>query len=200
MKNQDTMKSKSLILSSTSPYRRNLLDQRGISYQAIAPLCDEEQLKDPSLSAQELTIKLAKAKAESLISLYPQNYIIGADQVLSFKNKIFGKPKTKEKALEQLKLLQGETHQLVTSLFLYAPHKTWTHTEIVQLTMHPWSTEELKSYIELDLPLDCAGSYKLEKKGLILFSEIIAQDYESIIGLPLLNLLKILKEDGYNFF
>ncbi len=190
---------KNLILASTSPYRRMLLDQHGIPYQAVAPLCDEESIKDPTLNAQDLTLKLAKAKAESLKSQFPHDYIIGSDQVLSFKNFIFGKPKTKEKALEQLMQLQGETHQLVTSLFVQAPHKSWSHIEIVSLTMHSWTEQELTKYIESDLPLDCAGSYKLEKKGLLLFKKIIAEDYESIIGLPLLKLIHFLKDDGYQF-
>jgi len=189
-----------LILASTSPYRKMLLDARGIVYKAVAPMCDEDALKDPQLDALALTQKLAQAKAESLKPLYPQAYIIGSDQVLSFNNKIYGKPKTKEKALAQLLELQGKTHHLVTSLCLSSPQKTWIHTETVALTMHPWSQAELELYINADMPLDCAGSYKLEKKGLLLFKEIQAQDYESIIGLPLLKLFSILKGEGFTFF
>lgn len=189
-----------LILASTSPYRKKLLDTRGIPFKAIAPLCNEDGLKDPLLDAIALTQKLAKAKAESLKENFPNAYIIGSDQVLSFNTKIFGKPKTKKQALSQLLELQNHTHELVTSLYVHAPHHQWLHTERVSLTMHPWTSSELEAYIEADLPLDCAGSYKLEQKGLILFKEIHAQDYESIIGLPLLKLFSILKEAGFSFF
>jgi len=189
-----------LILASTSPYRKMLLDARGVKYTAIAPLCNEDELKDPNLDAVTLTQKLAAAKSESLKELYPKAYIIGSDQVLSFNNKIYGKPKTKERALAQLLELQGNTHELITSLHVYSAHRQWLHTEHVSLTMDNWKQSELEAYIDSDLPLDCAGSYKLEKKGLILFKEIKAADYESIIGLPLLKLFSILKEEGFNLF
>jgi septum formation protein len=186
-----------LILASTSPYRRQLLEARQVPFKAVAPLCDEDQLKDPNLSGTDLTRKLAQAKAESLKALYPNAYIIGSDQVLEFEGAIFGKPKTKERALEQLLSLQGKTHQLVTSLYIHAPHRAWAHTEVVSLVMRTWSEAELRRYIEADLPLDCAGSYKLEKKGLLLFEEIHAHDYESIIGLPLLKLFSILRDEQF---
>lgn len=192
--------SKHLILASTSPYRKMLLDSRGLSFEAVAPLCDEDALKDPDLDAQALTRKLAQAKAESLKEKYPEAYIIGSDQVLEHNGLIFGKPKTKERALDQLMLLQGKSHRLVTSLCVHSPHKQWLHTEVVTLTMHSWTESELRHYVEADLPLDCAGSYKLEKRGLLLFKTIEAHDYESIIGLPLLKLFSILKEEGYPLF
>jgi septum formation protein len=189
-----------LILASTSPYRKMLLEARGIPFLASAPTCDEDALKDPSLSGTALTQMLAKAKAESLKEQFPKAHILGSDQVLEFQGKIYGKPKTKERALGQLMTLQGQTHQLVTSLYIHSPHQSWTHTEVVTLTMHPWSKTELQRYIDADLPLDCAGSYKLEKRGLLLFKDIEAKDYESIIGLPLLKLFSILKEEGYPLF
>lgn len=189
-----------LILASTSPYRKMLLDARGIKYTAVAPLCNEEELKDPTLDAVALTQKLAAAKAESLKELHPNAFIIGSDQVLHFQNKVFGKPKTKERAIAQLLELQGKTHELITSLHIHSPQRVWKHTERVSLTMHPWTLSELEAYVAEDLPLDCAGSYKLEKKGLILFKDIQATDYESIIGLPLLKLFSILKDQGFKFF
>ncbi len=189
-----------LILASTSPYRKMLLDSRGLQFKAIAPDCDEEVLKDPNLNGTELTQKLALAKAESLRQKFPNALIIGSDQVLEFEGQIFGKPKTKECALAQLLQLQGQKHQLVTSFALISPKQTWIHTEIVYLEMHSWSEIELKKYIDADLPLDCAGSYKLEKKGLILFKSIQANDYESIIGLPLIKLFSLLKELDFPLF
>ncbi len=189
-----------LILASTSPYRKMLLEARGIPFLAAAPTCDEDALKDPTLNGTALTQLLAKAKAESLKEQFPEAYLLGSDQVLQFQGKIYGKPKTKERALEQLLTLQGQTHQLITSLHIHSPHQSWTHTEIVSLTMHPWSKSDLQRYIDADLPLDCAGSYRLEKRGLLLFKEIEAKDYESIIGLPLLKLFSILKEEGFPLF
>jgi septum formation protein len=189
-----------LILASTSPYRKMLLDQRGIKFSAIAPICDEDALTDSNLDARQLTQKLAKSKAESLQPQFPNAYIIGSDQVLEFDGQIFGKPKTKERALAQLSALQSHTHNLVTSLAVLSPQRIWIHTEVVKLSMHPWSTAALQKYIDADLPLDCAGSYKLEKRGLLLFNKIQADDYESIIGLPLLKLFSILKDEGFELF
>lgn len=187
-----------IILASTSPYRQEILKNAGIPFLAMAPTCDEDALKDPKLTAIQLTQKLARAKAESLKSQFPNDWIIGSDQVLEFENKIYGKPKIFDKALEQLKSLNGKTHNLVTSLAICGPNNyEFTHTNVTTLTMNALSEAELIQYLKIDNPLDCAGSYKIEKSGIQLFNKIETQDYHSIQGLPLLVLIQKLRECGF---
>jgi septum formation protein len=187
-----------LILASTSPYRKALLQQAGLNFQSVSPLCDEENLKDPQLNAMALTAKLAQHKAESLKIKFPQDIIIGSDQVLEFNGKIYGKAHTREKAILQLQELNGHEHCLVTSIYLCGPDtKTFFHTDVTRLKMRQLTDSEIRDYVDTDLPLDCAGSYKIEKRGITLFDSINSQDYHSIQGLPLLACLRALKNWGY---
>jgi septum formation protein len=190
-----------LILASTSPYRQQILTQAGLDFSAIAPLCDEEKLKDPSLSAIALTAKLAKHKAESLKNQFPNDIIIGSDQVLEFEGKIFGKSHNRQNAIAQLQSLNGKTHTLVTSLFMRGPDKKeFAHTDITHLKMRTLTNNEIESYIDCEQPFDCAGSYKIEKRGISLFESIETQDFHSIQGLPIISVLSTIKSWGKSFW
>lgn len=187
-----------LILASTSPYRKALLQQAGLEFKAISPLCNEDQLKDPALNATALTAKLAQHKAESLKNSYPDAFIIGSDQVLDFNGKIFGKSHNRENAIQQIKTLNGNEHTLVTSVYICGPNnKAFVHTDIAYLKMRMLSESEIVEYIDSEKPFDCAGSYKIEQKGIALFESITSQDYHSIQGLPLIATLSALKSWGY---
>ena len=163
-------------------------------YQAVKPKYEENHLIN--LEPLDLSKAMATGKARSLKADYPGHIIIGSDQVGEFNGKLLEKPGTAEKALEQLMLLNGKTHRLITALCLLdtASGREIVTTDIYELTMRTFSREQLKEYLTYDEPFDCAGSYKIESAGLGLFSEINGGDYSGIIGLPALSLISGLLE------
>ena len=184
-----------LILASTSVYRKQLLQRLNIPFEVIEPAFDEELYKKQGRSAAELSLFLATGKAKSVNQ---QNAcVIGSDQVVSFDGKILGKSHTSTGAFEQLKSLQGKTHQLITSTSLLFKGEEVSWTDTVQLTMRPLTATEIDNYIKLDNPVDCAGSYKIESFGISLFERIHAEDFTAIQGLPLLKLHLHLKKWGF---
>lgn len=186
------MSKKQLILASTSIYRQELLARLAHSFTAQAPLIDEENEKDPTLSPQALAEKLACLKAASLKG--PGRIVIGGDQLVAFEGRILGKPHTQDRAVDQLLAMQGKTHELITAICVYDDETRIIHTDVTRLQMKPLSREQIQRYVKMDNPIDCAGSYKIEKHGMMLFDRIDSQDFTAIQGLPLLALNKILED------
>lgn len=186
-----------LILASTSRYRRQLLDRLGLTYTAVPPQCDEEALKDPSLSPQALAEYLAEAKAASLIATYPTAVIIGSDQICAVDDEILHKPGTPERAVAQLMRLAGREHRLITAMVVAHGAQRWRHTDITTLAMRPHTREALERYVAADSPLDCSGAYKLEQRGISLFERIDSADHTAIVGLPLIALCAFLRNLNY---
>ncbi len=184
-----------LILASTSRYRKALLERLGLPFTALAPACDEEALKDPTWSPQETAERLALAKARSLVAAHPGATIIGSDQVCALGREILHKPGTPERAVDHLSRLAGTTHELITALVVIGPNgAVRSHTDITRLTMRPLDRPALERYVAADHPVDCAGAYKLELRGITLFSTITSADQTAIVGLPLMALTGILAE------
>lgn len=189
-----------LILASTSKYRGILLGQLGYTFTTAAPDVDEDAYKDLGHSTLELSRILAHAKANAVYKHHPGSCVIGSDQVCDYLGTILSKPKTKERAIEQLLSMQGQSHQLITSVTVICPEGEETFSNTTTLTMRRLSLDEITKYIETDLPLDCAGSYKLESAGIKLFSKIKMDDHTSIIGLPLIQLTTALHRFGHPIF
>ena len=185
------MDEKQLILASTSKYRYELLSRLAYKFTATAPRVDEEKEKDLRLAPQALAEKLARVKAESLKG--PGKVVIGGDQLLSFEGRILGKSHTPEKAVTELMSLQGKTHELITAICVFDGDKEYTHTDITRMTMKKRTREQIERYVQLDEPMDCAGSYKAERHGIMLFDKIETEDFTAIQGLPLIALSKILE-------
>jgi septum formation protein len=182
-----------IILASTSPYRKKLLEQLNISFTAVAPLVDEETLKKTSsVSLSDLPLFLAQKKAESLIALYPHSIIIGSDQMGLLDSHSLNKAGTRDKAITQLLSLQGRTHTLLTALSVYSSGQWFHHVDTTKLTMRPLTREQIVRYVDLENPIDCAGSYKIEALGVSLFENIESRDPSAIVGLPLMALTRIL--------
>lgn len=186
-----------IILASTSPYRKKLLEQLHVPFLAVKPLADEEALKaTSSVSPADLPLFLAQKKAESLISLYPKHVIIGSDQMGFLANKSLNKPGTKDKAIEQLLSMEGRSHTLITAMSLYHSGQWYHHVDTTVLHMKKLSKKQISHYVDLDNPIDCAGSYKMESLGVALFEKIETQDSTAIVGLPLLGLCTLLDRIG----
>lgn len=186
-----------LILASTSPYRQVLLERLGVPFDCVAPACDEGQLKNAFLSPQALAEMLAAAKAESVRSLHSSAYILASDQVAACDGRILNKPGTVEAAAEQLSWLAGKEHELVTAVYLAGPERSWKHTDITRLQMRPLDEAEIVRYLAADKPFDCAGSYKLEQRGIALFESIRSDDHSAITGLPLIAVASMLRQCGF---
>jgi septum formation protein len=187
---------KKLVLASTSQYRQELLKQLGLPFEAQKPLIDEEAEKDPALSPQKLAEKLAFLKAQSLKS--NNSVVIGGDQLVAHRGIILGKPHTRDGAIEQLLSLQGQIHELITAICIFDGEHCTPYVDITRLHMKPLSREQIERYVDLDQPMDCAGAYKIEKHGMMLFQKIESQDFSAIQGLPLLALSQILKNSGFS--
>lgn len=200
-----------LILASTSPYRQELLARLGLDFLAVKPPFDEENAKaqapkDPA----QMAAFLAKGKAQSAFEQRsqtaaggPQNIVetvIGGDQLVAFQGQVLGKPGTREQAIKQLMAMQGQTHQLITSTCVIKQNYIYEWTHLTTLTMQKLSIEQVAAYVDLDLPLDCAGSYKIEKHGIALFEKIECDDWTAIQGLPLVKLGEILRQIGFQNF
>lgn len=188
-----THQPKGIILASSSPYRKAQLEQLGLSFRCDSPEVDEDALKRLNLAPQNLAESLAIAKAQALVERYPDHLIIGGDQVCTFKGEILGKPLSHERALAQLLLLQGEEHQLITSVACLFQDQKFCFTVIAKMKMASFSAGQLDHYLKQDEPYQCCGSYRLEAQGISLFEKIQCEDHTSIIGLPLLGLSQILR-------
>lgn len=186
-----------LILASTSKYRAQLLSQLGWKFKTDSPGVNEEKVKEQGYDPEELAVELSRLKAKEVYLRNEGSCIIGSDQVCRIGEMIFDKPETKEKAIQQLSLMQGRSHQLLTAVTVITPDKETTFLNTTTLHMRDLKTDEITAYVEADLPLDCAGSYKLESRGIKLFERIEMTDHTAIIGLPLIELANILIDYGY---
>lgn len=192
-----------LLLASSSQIRLQLLQGAGLDVSASAARIDEESITASLLAEdakpREIADALAEMKARKLAEKNPKALVLGCDQVLAFKGRIYGKPDTPNAALEQVRLFRGETHQLLSAVVLYDEGKPiWRHVAEARLTMRPLSDAYLESYIDRNWNSirHSVGGYKLEEEGVRLFSAIEG-DYFTILGLPLLPLISYLGTRGF---
>ena len=185
------MAQKQLILASTSKYRHELLSRLAYKFEAQAPGIDEEKEKDPSLSPRALAEHLAFLKAQSLAG--KDKVVIGGDQLIALEGRILGKSHTIEKAVEQLMSMQGKVHELITAVCVFNGDHATRFTDVARMHMKKLSREQVERYVQLDMPTDCAGSYKAESHGILLFDKIECEDFTAIQGLPLIALNKVLE-------
>lgn len=187
-----------IVLASTSPYRMQLLQRLGLPFEQRTPLCDESALKrGPYPGAAGLARMLATAKIESLVPVHPDDTLIGSDQVVELDHQVLEKPGTVERAVEQLSLLSGRSHRIATAVAVWDEGRLSTYVDVTTLTMRTLDLPEIQRYVAADLPLDCAGAYKFESRGITLFERVESADYTAIIGLPLMALATMLRGIGY---
>lgn len=187
-----------LLLASTSPWRRMLLEKLTLPFECAAPEVDETP--QPGESARQLVVRLAQAKAQALASRFPQHLIIGSDQVCVLDGEITGKPHTEENAHRQLRKASGTIVTFYTGLALYNSANGHLQTECEPFNVHfrHLSDQEIEAYIRKENPLQCAGSFKSEGLGITLFERLEGRDPNSLVGLPLIALCQMLRREGFN--
>ena len=186
-----------LILASTSPYRRRLLDRLRLPFTCIDPAV-EESIRDGE-SPQARACRLATEKTLSVAeTLQGAAIVIGSDQVACLGTQILHKPGTPEAAVAQLAASSGQTVQFWTAVSVWTSPEQPPAQRVVpcEVKMRALSTDEISRYVALDQPLDCAGSFKWESLGITLFETIRTDDPTALEGLPLIALSELLREAG----
>jgi septum formation protein len=187
-----------LILASTSSYRRELLSRLALPFRVEAPRCDEEALKQPALAPGALAACLAREKACGVAALDPEAHVLGSDQLVDLDGEILGKPGSLAGAAAQLARLSGRSHRLITAVALACPDGSLhEHLDVTTLHMRALRSDEIARYVAADQPSDCAGSYKIERLGISLFEQIECRDFTAITGLPLLAVAALLRRQGF---
>lgn len=185
-----------LLLASSSPYRRELLDRLRLPFVCASPDIDES--RQPNEPAVDLVTRLAREKAKALAEQFPDHLIIGSDQVAVLGEQILGKPHTFERALEQLKASSGNSVSFLTGLALFNSRTGECQVDCVPFTVHMRTLDEarISRYLHAEQPYDCAGSFKAEGLGVSLFRSTEGPDATSLIGLPLIRLVAMLMNEG----
>ena len=180
-----------LILASTSSYRRELLARLRLPFKAIAP--DFLELSPGTLPPAELVRHNTLGKAEAVARQFPQSTVIAADQLALCGEKLLGKPGTAEKACAQLQMLSGQCVDFLTGLALNTPESSRYALIPFRVHFRELSELEIRNYVALENPIDCAGSFKSEGLGICLFDRLEGDDPTALIGLPLIRLSQWLK-------
>lgn len=185
-----------LILGSSSPFRRELLDRLGLDYECDSPEIDESRLDGES--AEALVVRLAEAKARAVVERHANALIIGSDQVAVLGEQILGKPGSHDKAVEQLKQASAQFVTFHTGLCLYD-----SRNDTSQIVHVPFAVQfrkltdsQIEHYLQREQPYNCAGSFKSEGLGIALFERMQGEDPNALIGLPLIRLVSMLETAG----
>ncbi len=187
-----------LVLASTSPFRRALLEKLGLPFETAAPRIDES--RRPGESPTELVKRLAHDKAQAVAATYKNALVIGSDQVACLDDQILGKPGTVEKAVAQLTAMSGRRVTFHTGLCLWnsASGDFQLAREDYHVHFRKLDEDQIRRYVEKEQPLNCAGSFKSEGFGITLFRRLDGDDPNSLIGLPLIRLVEMLGREGIN--
>ncbi len=194
----------SLILASSSPFRKTLLNQLGVAFAAVVPDIDESRQENET--PEQLVFRLAQEKARKVAKTH-SGLIIASDQVATLADGtgvddvVLTKPHTHENAVRQLEKSSGNVVTFLTSLMLLntKTDRMQTIVHISKVFFKVLDAETIENYLRIDQPYQCAGSFKSETPlGVSLFERIEAEDADAIVGLPLIQLTKMLKNEGIN--
>ncbi len=191
------MTCRQLVLASTSPFRRELLNRLEISFKTANPQIDESAL--PGESPEELALRLSEAKARAVVPLFPDALIIGSDQVAILDGQVYGKPGTHENAIKQLQTMRGRTVNFFTGLCLLDAKTGEAHVRGIPtlVTFRNLSDEEIENYLRREQPYNCAGAAKSEGLGIAIIARMQGDDPNALVGLPLIALCDLFREVGF---
>lgn len=187
-----------LILGSSSPFRKMLLERLMLPFETASPNIDETPLNGESPIA--LVERLAVEKAQEVAKKNPNSLIIGSDQVALHGKDIVGKPHTHERAVEQLRAASGKKIELFTGLALINSTTGSIQSEVIPYTVHfkTLSESTIERYLRKEEPYNCAGSVRSEGLGVVLFDKFEGDDPNALIGLPLIRLVTMLEKEGFD--
>jgi septum formation protein len=187
-----------LILASSSEFRRQLLQKLQIPFTSISPKIDETALPDEK--PHETALRLAQEKAKKIGLEYPHALVIGCDQVATLDGEQLGKPGNHNNATEQLKKMRGREVKFHSALCLYNAATGNMQAEVVPylVRFRQLTDEQIESYLNKEQPYQCAGSAKSESLGIALIERMIGEDPNALIGLPLIKLITMLSNEGVN--
>lgn len=190
------MQNYQLVLASTSPFRQQLLKKLDIPFITAQPNCDETPQTNELPEA--LVQRLAEQKARSCVVKTP-SLVVGSDQVCVIDGQIVGKPHTKQKAIEQLMSQSGKAITFYTGLALYNSETQKSQVTLDTFTVHfrQLNQEMVERYVEKEMPLNCAGSFKSEGLGIALFDKLEGDDPNTLVGLPLIKLIQLLENESF---
>jgi septum formation protein len=185
-----------LILASTSRYRRALLERLQLPFTVVAPAVDEAVLAGETPAAT--AVRLAEAKARAVAARHPGALVIGSDQVADCDGVAVSKPETHAVAVAQLTAQSGRTIVFHTALALVNAATGGCRRVLVDVrsTFRTLSPDEIERYLQRERPYDCAGAVRSESLGIVLFERIESDDPTALIGLPLIALARLLREEG----
>ncbi len=190
------MTHRKILLASSSIYRRQILGKLGLDFEWKSPAIDESPLE--SEQPTSLVRRLAESKARHFAARYPQHLIIGSDQIATIDNQILGKPHTHEAAFLQLSSFRQRAVTFLTGLCLFNPATNCTQVsvEICKVRFRNLTDLQIENYLYREQPYDCAGSFKSEGLGICLFEQFEGDDPNTLIGLPLIALTRMLANEG----
>lgn len=186
-----------IILASSSPHRRGLLDRILTEYQTVSPGVDESREGDES--ALEQAVRLARAKAEAVASTHSGQLVVGADQLAVMDQRVLGKPGDHQNAIDQLLASSGKSLRFLTAVCVLDPvaRRRHEHVDETLVRFRRFDLRLAENYLRHDKPYDCAGSFKVEGAGFVLFESVTTDDPTALIGLPMIWLSGKLQELGY---
>jgi len=187
---------RALVLGSTSPYRRELLERLRLPFTVAAPETDETPL--PGEAPRALALRLALAKAQAVAALHPEAVVIGSDQVADLNGEPLGKPGDHARASAQLRRMGGRTVVFQTAVAVVCAASGFSEVDIapVEVRFRPLDDATIERYLHAEQPYDCAGSAKSEGLGIALLDAIVSDDPTALVGLPLIRTCRMLRAAG----
>jgi septum formation protein len=184
-----------LVLASSSPRRKELLENLHLTFEISSSEVDESF--ESGLLPQEIVTELAYRKAKEVAHQYPSSFVIGADTIVVANDRILGKPQIEAEAAEMLNLLSGKTHAVYTGVSIIHGNTETSFYEKTEVTFWELTDEEIKAYIKSGEPFDKAGGYGIQGFGSMLVKQI-SGDYFAVVGLPVSRFVRELSKAGYN--
>lgn len=185
-----------LILASSSPYRRSLLQRLHLSFDTVRPSTSEVELEGEL--PPDRAIRLSLAKAQAVAASHPRAVVIGGDQVAAAGSAVLEKPADADRCRAQLGRLSGNTALFHTGCAVLGPEgQRLVHLDTTVVRFRPLTAAEIDRYICVDQPFDCAGGFKAEALGITLFESVESKDPTALIGLPLIWLAEALRKLGF---